>query len=254
MVTALSSTTLSAALDNKAIEFAVSSTTGMSAASSTAPGTILVVGAEAMLVKAIPVSGTVQVMRGYNGTHARAHASGATVFFGAASQFSFTMTTPGPGYASLGVVGLAGDPGVLPSYRLPLGIRQMDPDTGYEYLLVDYQAVFAVGDWVVIDNAGLASAISTSSKGRVGVIVETTVSDNWGWALVVGSVTAKFTSDVTTACVLKAGSATVDISNSTGGNVIYGASCTAAPSSATDLGTAYLSNPWVYGLTTDIIP
>jgi len=254
MIAALSSTTLTNAIDDKQTRFAVGSTSGINGLGSlTSPQSVLIVGGEVMYVTSVPVSGIVEVNRGVagaGGTRARKHAASTTVYFGSRSVLDFQRT------GEDGLVGLAGDPGSagLPFYRLPLGVRAVDPNTGYEYLLCDYQAVFAIGDWVAIDAQGLASALSTSTKGRVGIITEVTVSDNWGWVLVAGQATAKHTSDVTTGCVLKAGAGTVDLSTSTGGNVVFNASVTTLGSSANDLGTAYINNPWVYGLTTDIVP
>lgn len=251
MIAAVSFTTLSNAIDDKQTRFLVASTTGINGLGSlTSPQSLIVVGGEAMLVLNVPVSGMVEVTRGVNGTRARKHPASCVTWFGAKGVFDFSR------FGEDGLVGLAGDPGSagLPFYRLPRGIRVVDPNTGYEYLLCDYQQVNAIGDWVAIDADGLATTLSTTTKGRVGLITEVTVSDNWGWVLVVGSGTAKHTSDVTTGCVLKAGTGTVDLSSSTGGNVVFNASVTVIGSSANDLGTAYLNNAWVYGLTTDIVP
>ena len=256
MIAAVSFTTLTNAIDEKQTRFAVGSTTGINGLGSlTSPQSMLVIGGEAMLVLNIPVSGMVEVTRGANGTRARKHAAAVTasgtgnVWFGAKTVFDFART------GEDGVVGLSGDPGATgtPFYRLPLGIKVADPNTGFEYRLCDYQAVFAIGDWVVIDANGLASQLGTGSKGRVGLITEVTVSDNWGWVLVAGNgVATRASSSVTTGCVLKAGTGTADISTSTGGNVIFNATYIAV--SGNSSGTAYIDNPWVYGLTTDIVP
>jgi hypothetical protein len=213
----------------------------------TSPQSILVVGAEAMLVLNVPVSGVVEVTRGANGTRAKAHVSGGRVYFGAKTAFAFSE--PGS-VGSESLVGLTGDPGTLPAFRLPVGVLVYNPDDGNEYRLVDCQASMANGSWVVITALGLASALAATSKGRCGVIQETVGgSDTLSWALVAGtSANVQFTSGVTTACYLKAGTAIADILDSDGGNIIWGASCTAAPSSATDLGTGYLDHPWVTGV------
>lgn len=250
MIAAVSSTTLSAAIDASQTRFAVGSTTGINGLGSlTSPQSMLVIGGEPMLVLNVPVAGVVDVARGVDG-RARKHGTTATVWFGAKTLFDVKRNGEDQ------LVGLAGDPGAagLPFYRLPLGVKVMDPNTGYEYRMVDYQAVFAIGDWVAITAAGLASALSTTTKGRIGIITEVTSSDNWGWVLVSGSATASHTSDVTTGCVLKAGTATVDLSSSAGGNIVFNATITVLGSSANDLGTAYIDNPWCYGLTTDIVP
>lgn len=250
MIAALSSTTITNAIDEKQTRFLVGSTTGINGLGSlTSPQSLIVVGGEAMLVLNVPVSGMVEVTRGANGTRARKHAAATTLYSGAKTAFSFSQ------FGEDGLVGLTGDPGAagLPFYRLPLGVKVMDPNTGYEYRLCDYQAVFAVGDWVSIDAAGLASAVGANTKGRVGIITEVTSSDNWGWVGVAGSFTAtRASSSVTTACVLKTGTGTADISTSAGGNVIFNATYTAVTGNTS--GTAYIDNPYCYGLTTDIVP
>ncbi|HYE88048.1 MAG TPA: hypothetical protein VEA16_16915 [Vicinamibacterales bacterium] len=245
---ALTQTTLSAALNASDRVFAIGSTTGVNPQGITTEGSILVIGSEAMLVQRVPVSGTVEVIRGFGGTKARAHASGVRVFVGARSTFGFQDGGPAPDM--FGLVGLTGDPGSLPAYRLPVGVVVFNPDDGNEYRLVDCQASMAIGAWAVIDGNGLASALAATSKGRCGVIVETVGgSDTLSWALVAGtSSSVQFTSNVTTACYLKAGAAIADILDSDGGNIIWGATCTAAPSSANDLGTGYLDHPWVTGV------
>lgn len=247
---ALSQTTLSAAITATQTRFGVASTTGINGLGSlTSPQSIIVVGSEAMLVLNVPVSGVVEVTRGVNGTKARAHASGVLANFGAKTSFGFTE----PGVmGSDGLVGLSGDPGTMPAFRLPVGVCVYNPDDGNEYRMVDCQAAMAIGSWVVITGAGLASALAATSKGRVGVIQETVGgSDTYSWALVAGtSSNVQFTSGVTTACYLIAGTAIADILTSTDANIIWGASCTAAPSSATDLGTGYLDHPWVSGVNT----
>jgi hypothetical protein len=248
-IAALTSTTLSAAIDRTQTRFQVASTSGINGLGSlTSPQSLIVVGGEAMLVLNVPISGYVEVTRGAS-TRARSHASGTTVWIGAKTQFDASR------FGEDGLIGLTGEPTAagLPYYRLPLGNKVMDPNTGFEYRLCDYQAVFAVGDWVIIDASGLASALGTGSKGRVGIITEVTVSDTWGWVGVAGSFTAtRSSSSVTTGCVLKAGTAAADISTSTGGNVIFNATYTAVSGNAS--GTAYIDNPWCYGLTTDIVP
>lgn len=245
-ITALSTTTLSAAIDNSQTRFQVASTSGINGAGSlTTPQSILIVGNEAMLVLNVPASGFVEVTRGFAGTQAHAWASSATVTIGTRNSFDFNR---GPWHQTR--IALRGNPGVLPDYVLPVNGTQGDPATGYEYVLVDYQAAMAIGAWAVISGAGLASALASTSKGRCGVVIETIgASDLIGWILVAGQyASAQFTSDVTTACDLIAGAAIADILTSTGGNIIWRATCISAPSSATDYGTVYMDHPWVDGV------
>lgn len=251
-IPALTETTLSAALDASTRVFAIGSTTGVNGAGSlTTAQSVIVIGAEAMLVQRVPVSGTVEVIRGFGGTKAKAHASGVRVFVGTRANFGFEQGTNG-GEDHNGLVGLTGDPGSLPAYRLPVGVLVFNPDDGNEYRLCDVQQAADIGEWQVITGAGLASDLASTSKGRCGVIVETVGgSDTLSWLLVAGtSASVKFASGVTTGCYLIAGAAIADILISTDANIIWGATCTAAPSSATDLGTGYLDHPWVSGVAT----
>ena len=245
-ITALSTTTLSAAITASQTRFAVASTTGISGLGSlTTPQSVLIVGNEAMFVMSVPASGFVEVTRGMAGTQARAWAASAIVTIGTRDSFDFNR-----GGWHQNRVALRGSAGALPDYVLPVNGTQVDPATGYEYVLVDYQAAMAVGAWAVISGAGLASALASTSKGRVGVVIETIgASDLVGWLLVAGQyASAQFTSDVTTACDLIAGAAIADILSSTGGNIIERATCIVAPSSATDYGTVYMDHPWVNGV------
>lgn len=126
------------------------------------------------------------------------------------------------------------------SFRGPFGQKFYDPDNPMNaYRLVDCQAAFVVGEIVVISNEGLASRITNSSIGEVGVIVATVSgSDTAAYAQVEGdNATAILTSGVTTAGFLIAPATSdggyLDLLTSTEANVVYGARCTAAPSTAT---------------------
>jgi hypothetical protein len=86
---AITATTLSGALTAYQTTFAVSSTTGITApVLTTGSGlTYLYVEAELMQVTAVPVSGTVSVVRGTNGTKAVAHLTSVPVIIGGVSDF-----------------------------------------------------------------------------------------------------------------------------------------------------------------------
>ncbi len=257
---ALSSTTLSAALAGPtatsaaATRLSVTSSTGMNAYTASTPATVLVIGSEAMTVTAVINSTTVDVERGQQGTTALPHANSTTIYFGnSTSAIGSSLTSLSPAVFTLAAP-LATNG--LPQFVTTVGAKRMDPNSGYVYMLVDCQAALVNGEWVIIDGNGLASALATGSKGRVGILVEDiAASDTWAWALVEGTyASALFTSGVTTACYLKAGTGCADIMTSTDGNIIFGATCTVAPSTATSptigdgLGTAYISNPWVQGV------
>ena len=86
---AINTATLSGAITAYQTQFAVSSTTNITApVSTTGAGlTLLYCEAEMMLVTAVPVSGTVQVTRGMYGTKAVAHLTSAPVTIGLVTDF-----------------------------------------------------------------------------------------------------------------------------------------------------------------------
>ncbi len=259
---ALTSTTLSAALAGPtataaaATRLSVASTTGMSAYTNTTPATTLVIGNEAMTVTNVVNSTTVDVERGQAGSSAQPHASGTTVYFGNSTASIGNLSTLAPNVFNLNA---AASTLGIPQFTTQAGIKRTDPNTGYEYVLVDCQAALSDGYWCGIDGNGLATALSSTTTGRVGIIVEAiAASDTLSWALVAGTyASALFSTAVTTACVLKAGTNVPDISNSAGGNIIFNARCIALSTSSgttTNTGTAYINNPWCYGITVDIVP
>lgn len=186
-IAALSSTTLTNAIDGRQTRFAVASTTGINGLGSlTAPQSTIAVDGEAMLVLNVPVSGILEVMRGVNGTAAKAHAAASVVYYGAKTVF---------GFAEDGQVGLAGDPGVLPNYRLPLGSRK--PIGGKEYILCDFTSTVHSGVTVSISSDGLftAAPLTGAFQGSVGVVAEqTSTSDRWGWVQIYGWASAQIAS------------------------------------------------------------
>ncbi len=107
-----------------------------------------------------------------------------------------------------------------------------------KYMLVDCQAAFVVGEVVVIDSTGLATRLTDTSVGRVGVIVATVSgSDTAAWAQVEGAnATAIMTSGVTSALFLQASATTdggyLDLMTSTAANRVHNARATVAPSTA----------------------
>lgn len=267
MAASLRNITISAAMNKVQTDIVVSSVSNLTV------GMLAVVHGEAMLVNRIDTATTkIGVQRGYAGTKERKHASGSVMWVDRAEYFSTDVPS---GTAS------SSEEVALPRIVLPAGYtaqearcyrivndswvevstarlanqRCADPDTGYEYLLVDCASSFLAGEWCVVDPDGLASQLAASSKGRVAIIVETvSASDTLSWALVVGKyASTNTTSDVTTAADMVAGTGTADVLTSTGGNIIWGAACTVAPSTATSPGlgggvaTVYVQNPWVSG-------
>lgn len=86
---AINSTTLSGAITAYQTQFGVGSTSNITApVSTTGTGvTLLFCEAELMGVTAVPVSGTVQVIRGVGGTQAVSHSASAAVIIGGVSDF-----------------------------------------------------------------------------------------------------------------------------------------------------------------------
>lgn len=170
-ITYLPTSTLSSAIDDTVNEFNVAST------SNVAVGDLLVFRKEIMHVRAIPVSGRVQVRRGYDGTHSLAHKSGTAFFIGSPDELSLIRNS------TLGLFGPAAD---LPKVAIP-GSRAFDAN-GYEYVLVDCTATIVPGATVAISRDGLytASVLTSAHSGPVGILVENATSDQWAWAIIKG--------------------------------------------------------------------
>jgi hypothetical protein len=149
-------------------------------------------------------------------------------------------------------------------YKGLFGYVFLDPNNPRDkYMLVDCQESLAVGEIVVIDKDGLASQITSSSCGQVGMIVATVSgSDTAAWAQIAGELSnAVVTSGVTTAAFLIAPATTdmgyLDILTSAEANVVYGGRAITAASTATSpgglalaLSDLHFSNggAWVYGI------
>jgi len=146
-------------------------------------------------------------------------------------------------------------------YDGPYGRVFVDDSTGSEYMLVDCQEAFTVGEVVVINAAGAASAVTDSSRGRVGIIVATVSgSDTAAWAQIYGPTSS---SVLCSSGVTSAGALIANVSTDTGsfgeltssaGNVVYGAHSIQAASTATSpvgpgaLGAFVLNRPYVMGV------
>lgn len=176
-VNVLNSTTLSAALNDSDVTFAVGSTSNISA-SETADN-ILVVRGEAMKVveKDQPASGYVRVIRGWNGTKASSHASGTRVWIGTGNDFKAIKDH---------ATALVGDAGTFPDYLLP-GQRATDAN-GNEYIMVELTATCYSGTTVVISVDGnfTAAQAAGGTQGPIGLTVEQGSSDQFVWAQIYG--------------------------------------------------------------------
>jgi len=167
-------------------------------------------------------------------------------------------------------MGLTGAPAAAPfpasdtkptsEYSGPFGRVFIDDATGSEYMLVDCQEAFTVGEVVVIDVAGLATAITDTSRGRVGIVVATVSgSDTAAYVQISGPTSSSVlcSSGVTTTGQVIANVSTETGSfgelSTTAGNVVYGAWAVTAPSTATSpvgpgaLGAFVLNRPFVMG-------
>jgi hypothetical protein len=263
-IPAVSSTTLTNAIDARQTRLVVGSTSGINGVGSlTSPQSAIVIDGEKMLIQSVPISGILEVMRGVDGTLAKAHNAAAVVYYGAKSTFGYTVD---------GQVGLAGDAGSLPDYRLPLGERRRW--MGKEYVLCDFTATVHSGVVVSISNDGLyaAAVLAAGHQGAVGVVAEqTTTSDTWGWVQIYGSASAQdasATSGITSAYVPivaasvsspNAGMTALINTTSTAQRVIYGMfitgdATTAVTSAASHTGVAlpvFLNYPYVLAVAND---
>lgn len=181
-VTQLNSTTLSSAVVVADKNFTVGSTANITV------GNMLVIagraGVEAVKVQEIPVAGQVAVLRGWAGTRAIAHQSGAVVYIGTPDTFKTVRDN---------AAALVGDSGNLPDYCIP-GTRARD-GAGNEYILVDLQATVFTGVTVLVDSAHdgtfFASVLTGGSQGAVGVMIEEGSSTQWAWAQIYGNCNAQ---------------------------------------------------------------
>ncbi|HUX00276.1 MAG TPA: hypothetical protein VMY35_04785 [Phycisphaerae bacterium] len=150
----------------------------------------------------------------------------------------------------------------------PLGATGVDTN-GYEYLYVDFQAPFIAGELVVLDENYLATFLTSTSVGAVGVVMGTvSASDRFGWVMVRGQATSVVgTSNIADGGVIMgaagttgAGMAAAYNQASDAGNIIYGAIARSAGTSATSFTvgdgstqgstfTMQLHYPFVLGLT-----
>lgn len=152
-------------------------------------------------------------------------------------------------------------------YTGVFGTILMDPNNPQDqYMLVDCQESFVVGEIVVIDKDGLASQIGNASVGQVGMVVATVSgSDTAAWVQIAGELSnAIVTSDVTTAALLLAPATTdggyLGILTTAGGNTVIGGRAITAPSTATSpafggaLTTLYIGRggAWVNGVNLDL--
>jgi hypothetical protein len=172
-VAQLNTTTLSAAITASTNDFNVAATTNITV------GDILVVRNEQLKVQEIPVSTQVRVLRGYNGTEARPHASG---------QRLFILANPEDAKAQRdNALALVGASGVYPDYLLPG--QEADDGAGNRYIMVDSTATIYSGVTVSISVDGLytASVLAGGAQGRVGVTVEQSTSAQYTWAQVRGN-------------------------------------------------------------------
>lgn len=256
-VAALNTSTLSEAITSETNEFTVASTANISV------GNLLVIRDEAVKVQAIPVSGRVKVMRGVNGTFARAHASGQRFFIGAPDAFKASRES---------LLARVGASGVYPDYLLP-GQRATD-GAGNEYVLLELASTTYGGTSVLISRDGLYTAIplADGQAGSVAVTVEANSSAQYAWGQIYGRARAQLvggsslatsaglvwaaTSVSTPAVGLAAGLASQASSNES--VHIHGMYITSAASSDTTSATSatglhayvWLNYPFVRGLAT----
>jgi hypothetical protein len=210
----------------------------------------------------------IEVERGQQGTAAKPHLSGAAVYL------SSTATPPAYTFGRKAdrVVVKNDITNNLPDFALPLGSLVVDPETGYEYVVVDTSEAMTVGEWVVIDADGRATPLNAASIGRVGIITQAIgASDTLALALVVGKYAGAQISSLSSlappAWIAAAGavsgvvqtvpqgtSALATVSDTAPGeNLVFGAIFVAETTSGVSSGTlagitVILNNPYVQGL------
>ena len=169
------STTLSAAITDDAGTFTVAATTNITA------GDLLVIRDELIKVNAVPVSGTVNVSRGWEGTEARAHANSQRVFI-----IDSDDNTENIKKNTKQQLALVGATGTYPDFLFP-GQRATDGQ-GNEYVMVELTAVCYSGTTVMISVDGNYTAVQAAggSQGAIGLTVEAATSDQYTWAQIYG--------------------------------------------------------------------
>lgn len=180
-VTALSSTTLTSAIAaDTNTNIAVGSTSNITA------GKLLVFAGKGPLevakVQSVPVSGQVNLMRGWAGTTARAQAAASLIYIGDPADFKNVRDN---------AAALVGNSGSLPEYCHP-GVRATD-SAGNVYVMVDMTQTVVPGATVLITKDGNfnASVLTSTGVGSVGVTAEDGTSNQWVWVQVYGFVRAK---------------------------------------------------------------
>ena len=216
----LNTSTLSEAVSDDINEFTVASTSNITV------GDLIVLRGEAMHVRAIPVSGRVVVRRGYQGTRAISHKSGARFFIGSPDKFKAIKDH------AMATVGASG---TFPDFLLP-GQRATDSD-GNEYIMVDLTATCYSGTTVSISLDGLYTATQAAggAQGPVGLTVEEGTSNTYVWAQIYGynsyaqetinasaGTSAYIACAVTTASTPSVGLAALDAATTTGVYLIHG--------------------------------
>ena len=180
-VAALNSTTLT-----NAIAADTNSTIAVGSTANIVAGQLLVFAGKGPLevakVQSVPVSGHVNLMRGWSGTTARPQAAATLLYIGNPADFKNLRDT---------AAALVGNPGALPEYCHP-GVRATD-SAGNVYVMVDMTQTVVPGATVLISKDGnfTASVLTSTGVGSVGVMAEDSTSAQWAWAQVYGFVRAK---------------------------------------------------------------
>lgn len=177
-VTALNTTTLTSAIDDKTTSLLVGSNTNH------VVGEFIVVGKEMMLVQSKVGTTYTNVERGQNGTQATGHVALCTVYGSASGQLVVALKD---GLGGTRVQLGDSQPVGMPNYFLPLGQRVRD-ELGNEYVLCDFTATVYPKQPVGIDSNFAAAPLGVTGRGNIGVVAETVActSDNWGWVQVYG--------------------------------------------------------------------
>jgi hypothetical protein len=258
----LTQTTISSAMTATQSNIRLTSTTGVT------DGDVIKIGQELVKVETSEsIANPIPVLRGWNGTQARAHAILAAAWHATPDEFRSLRQ-------SADKHGLTGNGGSLPDYCVP-GTVAYD-GLGNKYVAVQTTEASYAGATMVISNDALFSTtiLAAGAQGRVGIAVEQTSSDEVTWLLREGYYSAALesggTSDATSLYVAvaatsvstpEAGMAVRVSSTSNVEQMIYGMFITGVASSATTSATSstgitvpvLLDNPYTYGFATTIM-
>lgn len=139
-----------------------------------------------------------------------------------------------------------------------LGARAVDVD-GNEYVYVDFQESCHQGEFVSFDSSYLATQLTSTARGFVGVVAGTvSASDRFGWVMVRGVFVDAWASSGSSAAGVAIATVTTDmgaistVAIGTGGIAVYGVALTGSPDTCASSDAA-LAGTSLHGTVTVIL-